>query len=258
MTYRLKNLPTLNVINLKECTDRKELTESEFKRLGVDNYKIHVYDRYEEGVSIPFEGDPDLISKCTKGVTSSHLLTIKWWYENTDEEYGIFLEDDVDFTPLEHWNFTLSEYIERCNDYDWGALQLGLVFEYPYDVWHEYPPMFPRRRTEWDHGLQVYVLKRKYAEILLEYYFGAFPGKLHFRMPLGSANAFENNVLCGFGDVITFPLFNHNVTDFRSKNIYCYNEQTPSAIYSYEYLTDWWDKKGSQKSLDDIFGDAKL
>jgi hypothetical protein len=31
-----------------------------------------------------------------------------------------------------------------------------------------------------------------------------------------------------------------------------------SAIYSYEFLKDWWEKKGSSKSLEEIFENAQL
>ena len=219
----------------------------------MEDLKVHSYDRYEEGVSIPFVGDPEIVEQTTKGVTSSHLLTIKWWYENTDEDYGLFFEDDLDYETVQHWNFTLEEYIERCNRYDWGALHMCNVFEYPYDYQNEYIPMIPRKRVPWDHGLQAYALKREYAKKLIEYYFPEDDGKIHYKMPLGSPITTENNILHGFGLVISFPLFNHNVTDFRSKNIYYYNEQASSAFYSYEFLKAWWEDKGQWLSLDGIF-----
>ena len=106
----------------------------------------------------------------------------------------------------------------------------------------------------WDHGLQCYALKREYAKKIIDYYFEN--GRIHYKMPLGAPPSFENNVMHGFGKVYSFPLFNQNVSDFRSKNIYYYNQQADSAIYSYEFLKDWWEKKGSQKSLDDIMGEA--
>lgn len=253
LTDKLQNIPTPNIINLKTCKDRKEWTESEFLRLGVSDIRVHSYDRYEEGISIPFFGDPNIVNQTTKGVTSSHLLTIKWWYENTDEDYGLFFEDDLDYQTVEHWNFTLEEYIDKCSEYDWGALHLCNVFEYPWDNRNEYIPMVPRRRELWDHGLQAYAIKRDYARKIVEYYFSDFEDKIHYRMPLGSAITTENNILHGFGLVISFPLFNHNVTDFRSKNIYYYNEQASSAFYSYEFLRDWWEKKGAWLSLEGIF-----
>jgi|TARA_B100001094_G_C18162355_1_gene790081 hypothetical protein len=220
---------------------------------------VHVYERYNKD-SIKFIGDPKLLEIMTKGVTSSHLLTIKWWYENTDEEIGLFFEDDVDFEPVKHWNFTLMEFIEGIKA-EWGALHLCNVFEYPYDKDTEYPPMMLRRRNLWDHGLQAYALKREYAKKIIDYYFIETENNsaiaIHYKMPLGAAPSFENNVMHGFGPVYTFPLFNQNVIDFRSKNIYYYNKQADSAIYSYEFLTDWWEKKGSQKSLDNIYEEAK-
>lgn len=252
---KLQQIPKPNVINLADCPDRKAYTESEFSKLGVDDVNMHVYQRYNKD-SIEFVGDPDLLKQMTPGVTSSHLLTIKWWYENTNEEYGLFFEDDVDFSAVEHWNFTLTEFIDSVKD-DWGALHLCNVFEYPYEHGTEYPPMVIRRRKLWDHGLQAYALTREYALKIIEYYFdGAKEGAIHYKMPLGAPPSFENNVLHGFGKVYTFPLFNQNVTDFRSKNIYYYNQQAQSAIYSYEFLKDWWDKKGGKKTLEMILGEA--
>lgn len=254
---KLKGIPKPNIINLKECTDRAQWTRDEFARLGIDDINIHSYDRYNEE-SIKFIGDPHVTEATTKGVTSSHMLTIKWWYENTDEEMGIFFEDDLDYKTVDHWNFTLLEFIERCNKWDWGALHLCNVFEYPYDVYNEYIPMVPRKRQLWDHGLQCYIMKREYAKKIVEYYFDDFgQGDIHYRMPLGSPVTTENNLLHGFGLVITMPLFNHNVMDFRSKNIYYYNEQASSAFYSYEFLKAWWEEKGSNFSLDDIFDNER-
>lgn len=256
---KLQNIPTPNIINLKECPDRKAYTESEFSKLGCSDIYVHVYERYNND-SIGFIGEPSLLEQMTKGVTSSHLLTIKWWYENTDEEIGLFFEDDVDFEPVKHWNFTLMEFIEGI-EAEWGALHLCNVFEYPYDKDTEYPPMMIRRRNLWDHGLQCYALKREYAKKIIDYYFIETENNqtlaIHYKMPLGAPPSFENNVMHGFGPVYTFPLFNQNVIDFRSKNIYYYNEQADSAIYSYEFLTDWWRKKGSQKSLTEIYEEAK-
>ena len=256
LTDKLHKIPTPNIINLIDCPDRKAYTEKEFVKLGCPNINVHVFERYDKNPSVKFVGDPQLLSIMTKGVTSSHLLTIKRWYENTSEDIGLFFEDDVDFEPVKYWNFTLMDFIEGI-EAEWGALHLCNVFEYPYDQEREYPLMAIRRRNLWDHGLQCYALKSLYAKKIIEYYFDDFGnGSIHYRMPLGAPPSFENNVLHGFGPVYTFPLFNQNVIDFRSKNIYYYNKQADSAIYSYEFLKDWWEKKGSQKSLDEIMGEA--
>lgn len=259
LTQKLEKIPTPNIINLIDCPDRKAYTEKEFEKLGVPRIFVHVYERYNKG-SIGFIGDEKLLEVMTKGVTSSHLLTIKWWYENTDEEIGLFFEDDVDFEPVKYWNFKLMDFINGI-EAEWEALHLCNVFEYPYDAQTEYPPMNIRRRQLWDHGLQCYALKREYAKKIIDYYFIETESNqtlaIHYRMPLGAPPSFENNVMHGFGPVYSFPLFNQNVTDFRSKNIYYYNKQADSAIYSYEFLKDWWEKKGSLKSLTEIYEEAK-
>lgn len=253
---KLQGMPIPNVINLKECTDRREYTISEFAKLGITDVNMHSYDRYESN-PVPFIGDPNLINVITPGVTSSHLLTIKWWLENTDEPTGIFFEDDVDFNTVQYWNFTLQEFIDRCGD-EWGALHLCNVFEYPYDSDNEYPAMVPRKRNLWDHGLQCYMLKREYAQKIVDYYFDRWEeGAIHIRMPLGAPPSFENNVMHGFGLAISFPLFNQNVYDFRSKNIYYYNDQAQSAIYSFEFIDSWWREKGSKMDLDEIFNNER-
>ena len=101
-------------------------------------------------------------------------------------------------------------------------------------------------------------MKREYAKKIIDYYFDDFgQGNINYRMPLGSPVTTENNLLHGFGLVITFPLFNHNVQDFRSKNIYYYNEQAKSAFYSYELLKEWWETKGAWLSLDQIFDNGR-
>lgn len=252
---KLKGMPIPNVINLKECTDRREYTAAEFAKLGINEVKFHIYDRYENN-PVPFTGEPNLIQVITPGVTSSHLLTIKSWLETTEEPVGIFFEDDVDFNTVQHWNFTLQEFIDRCGS-EWGALHLCNVFEYPYDSENEYPAMVPRKRNLWDHGLQCYMLKREYAQKIVDYYFPNDDGSIHIRMPLGAPPSFENNVMHGFGLVISFPLFNQNVMDFRSKNIYYYNQQARSAIYSFEFLDSWWREKGSKMDLEEIFNNER-
>jgi GR25 family glycosyltransferase involved in LPS biosynthesis len=253
---KLEGMPCPNIINLRECEDRREYTRKEFEKLGITNIKFHVYERYENS-NVKYVGDPKLIAETTRGVTSSHFLTIKRWFENTNEEMGIFFEDDVDFSLVEYWNFTFKQFVERCGN-KWGVLHLGTVFEYPFDSLNEYPPMIPRKRMLWDHGLQCYLMKREYAQKFIRFYFDQGDDTIHYRMPHGTPVSTENNILHGFGNVYTFPLFNHNVNDFKSKNIYNYNDQAKSAIYSYEYLKDWWSRLGSKYTLEDIFDKERV
>ena len=40
----------------------------------------------------------------------SHLKAIKHFYEETDDDYCMILEDDVDFSTVRYWNFTWQEF----------------------------------------------------------------------------------------------------------------------------------------------------
>ena len=241
---KLVGMPRPNIINLKECEDRREYIKESFQKYGIDDIKFHMYERYENS-DIKFGGDMNLVERTTKGVTSSHFLTIKWWYENTDEDVGIFFEDDVDLSTVEHWNFTFEQFINRMGT-KWGALQLCNVHE-------SYPVMIPRMREQHDHGLQCYMIKRKYAEKFVRYYWNKGDDTIYYRMPLGSGLSTENNVLWGFGRVYTFPLFNHNVQKFTSKNIFSPEEQADASIMSYHNIRAWWENKGRNFTLNDIF-----
>lgn len=253
---KLANIPVPNIINLKECRDRMKYMRDEFLKLGIEDIQFHQFDRYNDNTSIQFTGVQELIDITSKGVASSHLLAIKWWLENTCEPIGLFFEDDVDFKQVDQWNFTFNEFIARCGDL-WDALQLCVVCEYPYDSDNKLPQMIPRNRNYLDNGLQCYVLKREYAQKLVDFYFDQ--NTIHIRMPdgvplsAGGLPAVENNILGGFGNVITFPLFNHNITNFYSKNIYTPDALSTSSIHSYEYIKYWWDKNGSKMSLEEIF-----
>jgi len=247
---KLEGMPLPNIINLKECTDRASYMRSEFEKLGCSEMVLHQYERYENS-DIKAFCDPMIEPYwIDKGTTTSHLLTIKKWFETTDEDVGIFFEDDVDFSTAQHWNFTFGEFVERMGT-KWGALQLGLVHE-------AHPHMVPRKREQQDHGLQCYMLKRKYARKLLKFYFDQGDDTIHYRMPIGAALSLENAVLWGFDRVYTFPLFNHNVNQFKSNNIFSPNAQVDASVRSYHIIRAWWENEGRHLSLDDIFNNHKI
>lgn len=248
---KLEGMPVPNVINLREAKDRADHMRSEFERLGVTEIRIHQYERFEN-TDIEYIGHAGLISKMMmdgiptiKGIVSSHFLTIKWWYENTDEEVGIFFEDDLDFSTVQHWNFNFKEFIEKF-DSNWGALQLSIVHE-------GIPRMVPRKRQMEDHGMQCYMLTRKYAGKLVKYYFNQNSDKvIHYRMPLCARPSPENNILWGFGRVFIFPIFNHNVPKFETLSK-TKNSFSNVSLNSYNFIHTWWENQGRKLSLDEIF-----
>ena len=247
---KLKGMPVPNVINLYESEDRANYMTHQFDNLGCGVVSFHQYERYENSNVKAFCDEIIEPYWIDKGTTTSHLLTIKSWLENSNDDVGIFFEDDVDLSTVEYWNFTFEEFIERMGT-KWGALQLGLVHE-------SSPNMTPRKREQQDHGLQCYMLKRKYATKLVKFYFDQGDDTIDYRMPVGAALSLENAVLWGFDRVYTFPLFNHNVKQFTSKNIFNPDAQVDASVRSYHVIRSWWENTGRKLSLDEIFENNTL
>lgn len=243
---KLEGLPTPNIINLRECVDRKEYIINEFKKYGVDDVVVHTYDRWHENSDVKFIGNQQAIYDTPKGVTSSHLLTIKRWLETTDEEFGVFFEDDVDLSTINFWNFTFKEFIDRLGS-RWECFHMCGIFE-------SLVSLVPRMRESYDFGLQAYAMKRKYARKLVKYYFTEDdPKTINFRMPHGCPKSTENNVLGAFGTTYTFPLFNHNI-GFDSKNHHTtIGEQLPTAIYAAGIVKKLWEDDLRESDLEHVF-----
>lgn len=249
--YKLKGFPSCHVINLKESTDRKKYMEEQFSNLGITNYKIHSYPRIENS-DLVVKGDLDILKILPIGATTSHLLTIKWWYENTDEEMAAFFEDDCDFSLVEKWNFIFEDYIKE-HGVLWDGLQLCVMHE-------GWPVMYPRYRNGWDHGLQCYIVKRSYAKKIVDYYFEN-DKTIHFKTPrVPSLNESIKlkptieNIVYGLGWFHVHALFNHNVIKFPS-TVHDPKEKRLAevALHSYNYVNKWWENKGQHGNLKQLF-----
>lgn len=252
---KLRRFPSCHSINLIECTDRKEYMIGKFEELGVENYKIHSFER-PENTDLKFLGTKEVLYNLPIGTASSHLLAIKWWYENTDEEMAAFFEDDCDFSTIDHWNFVFEDFLKKMGPL-WDGLQLCVMHE-------GWPVMFPRRRNGFDHGLQCYIIKRHYAKKIIDFYF-LDDKTIHFRTtkhykledrhkPL---NATVENIVYGLGLFYIHPLFNHNIKELNSvvwsENNAKSDTSNAMAKKSYEYVKAWWENKGSKGTLEELF-----
>jgi hypothetical protein len=253
---KLVGFPSCYVVNLEECTDRAEYMAGEFDKLGITDYHIMSYPRIENS-DLKFKYSKEC-EKVPRGATSSHLLTIKHWYENTDEEMVAIFEDDCDFSQIEKWPFVFKDYIKRFGAL-WDCLQLCVMHE-------GWAIMYPRGRNNWDHGLQCYIVKRGYAKKLIDYYFED-DKTINFRLPniYAPANAEVahdfiaieqggtiENTIYGLGRTYIHPLFNHNVMKFPT-TIHTDAEPLMVAHQSYQYVNTWWERVGQHATLDQLF-----
>lgn len=251
MQSKLKGFPKCYVINLEESAERREYMLGEFAKFGIHDVTIRQFKRLSDPQNKTIiKHDGTFTNKFPFGTTSSHLLAIKWWYENTDEEMAAFFEDDVDFSTTEHWNFNWEDYVKKLG-HVWDGVQLCVMHE-------GWPVMYPRIRNGHDHGMQCYVIKRHYAKKLIDYYF-VNDNTIYFKAPYELKNtenkkygATVENIVYGLGIFYNHALFNHNVYKFRSV-VHDVPDQRSLAEHSYHYVKNWWEKTGRKGSLDDLF-----
>ena len=125
--YKLKNFGPLYYINLDGQPERDTAMQSMCKYWELNPTRISAFDGRNSSLNHILEGSHDIgISSGEVGCVTSHLKSIKQWYETTDTPYAIFAEDDVSFDTARFWKFTWDEFVEKL-PYDWDVVQLAII-----------------------------------------------------------------------------------------------------------------------------------
>ena len=114
--YKLKDFNPLYIINL-DGQPAVAVDEDQLDYAQVTNYeRISAFDGREDDLSEIISGRyPDAVSSGEVGCVTSHLKSIKHWYETTDTEYGIFMEDDCDFCSVIGIHFLGESSCQECH-----------------------------------------------------------------------------------------------------------------------------------------------
>lgn len=269
---KLNGIPNINCISLEESEDRRRNFVEQFKKYGVEN-KINFFISKKFGEVeevLEFEdGFEDKSCEGNKSIFVAHIKNIKNWYENTNEEYGLFCEDDLCLDPVEYWNFSWNDIIDNLPN-DWECVQLT----YTGDTFHEGLIRIHRRRWYF-WGIQAFLVKRSYAKKLLDayyredkiimkildkepYYYKGYDFFTDFhKYPYA-----ESLLLRGLGNVYTLPILAENVNfpaTFHLNNPDFYKEpQKPGHFESYGITMSWWKEKGYQKTIEDLTKMVKI
>lgn len=261
MIERMTGFPQCRVVNVKEAADRREYMAGEFAKLGITDYEIYQYERWENS-DVKVTGDQKVLDMLPLGATTSHLLTIKRWYEESDEDMVAIFEDDADFEVTKKWPFRFDQLLERFGPL-WDGIQLCVMHE-------GWAVMYPRHRNGFDHGLQCYIIKRHYAKKIIDYYF-TDDNTIHFKMPFiikqgppadgprsGTYERWEatiENTVFGLGYFYIYPIINHNVPKFQTIDPVRRSRKDLEHVAqrSYDYVNSWWERVGQHATLDQLF-----
>ena len=145
---------------------RKENMIERFNKLGIE---VTVTEGYNiEDLSSIVEDWSDHKYR-TWSQMESHLVNIKQFYE-TGDEYGIFCEDDIFISK--DFKQRINNIITDCSNLNLDIVLLGhLLYTHPKESWccKQYVENYYSYDNDlW--GAHCYLLTRKYARVLLDYY----------------------------------------------------------------------------------------
>jgi hypothetical protein len=253
---KLEDLPPVICITTNRSKDRLKNFINQCNLYNISNYSIYCFKSYSECNYIIYGQYIDKIQENSKGPVTSHIKALNIWYTNSDDEYVLVFEDDVDLTTINYWNFTWKNFFDFLPK-DWECIQLCSIRESFNDI-----PISFRSRLNSDWGCQAYLVKRSYVKKILDkYYIDKNTFKLeisnaHIKINLYESGIYdlypivENVLFEGIGDVYNFPLFvedikntNSNFIDYHSMPI------DEPHMYSYYYIMNWWKNNGKYFKL---------
>ena len=252
---KLKNFPSVNFISIEESEDRRKVLYQQFEKYGITDITPHIYKKYRDEDHKIIEGP--LVNHNGKGPVTSHLKAIKEWYENTDEPYTFFCEDDLSLDTVKYWNFTWDEFFNSLPE-NWNIVQVCLIREDMFIFFN--PEVKLRHRFLCDWSACAYLITRKHAENLIKNYYPDDCIHLEYK---GTDKEFRENEYSSFwfllpqvenmvyssfgGGNFVFPLFVENIFEPTWRN-----DETWINRKCRNEILEWWESKGSNKTLNDL------
>ena len=238
--YKLKDFGPLYIINLDGQPERWQWMKDQLDYWQVTNYeRISAFDGRDDDLSQIISGRyPEAVSSGEVGCVTSHLKSIKHWYETTDTEYGIFMEDDCDFCSVKHWPFSWREFMSRM-PYDWDCLQIAIIN--------------PRRlianihpRYVDDFSTACFVVNRRYAEKLMHFHCRGDKFKLDNGV---RPRAVADDLIYNAGRTYAIPLFLYKLELGSS-----IHPEHIDAIHkgNRESQFNWWMQEGVKYEIKDL------
>ena len=237
--FKLKGLPAIYWLNLDADENRRFYMEEQFKYWEITNHtRISGYDAREDDVSEHLKGRiPDNVSQPELGCCMSHLKAIKHFYEETDDEYCMILEDDVDFSTVRYWNFTWHEFVGLL-PYDWDCIQMTTITTG--DIHVKLHLKFIN-----DFSAAAYLISRHHAAKIMKHHVRGDKYKLDNGV---QPRAVSEDVVLESGKTFSIPLFLYNLqfgSTIHQEHIGVFH-QGPHAA-----LTNYWQQQGAAVDIRD-------
>lgn len=200
--YKLKGIPNIYWLNLDSDLDRRKYMEAQFQYWEIENHtRISGYDGRDDDVSVNIKGTfPENISQNELGCCLSHLKAIKHFYENTNDNYCLIVEDDVSFETVKYWNFTWNNFFSLL-PYDWDCVQLTTICTG--DIHVKLHLKFIN-----DFSAAIYLITRHHAAKIIKNHIRGNKYKLDNGI---KPRAVSEDTILESGKTYTIPLFLYNL-----------------------------------------------
>lgn len=237
--FKLKGVPPIYWLNLDSDENRRDYMESQFEYWEVKNHtRISGYDGREDDVSHYLKGKfPEMMTTNELGCCMSHLKAIKHFYEETDDDYCMILEDDVDFSTVKYWPFTWNEFAGLL-PYDWDCVQLTTIPTG--DIHVKLHLKFVN-----SFSAAVYLISRHHAAKIMKHHIRGDKYKLDNGV---KPRAVSEDLILESGKTYTIPLFLYNLSmgsTIHQEHIVVFH-QGPHAA-----LSNFWQQQGASVDIKD-------
>ena len=239
-TYKLNYIPPIYYVNLDDQTDRKKYVEDHFKYWGIENYtRISGYDGREDDLSDIIKGRyPERMTSGEVGCTTSHLKAIKHWYDTSDSQYALIMEDDIDLELVKFWNFSWNEVMANL-PYDWDVVQLAIICTGSIHV-------KLHRRFVNDFSTACYLINRHHAEKLIKFHVREDKYKLDNG---AKPRAVADDLIYNSGVTYAIPLFLYKLemgSSIHPEHVDAIHKGNRDGQYN------WWQQEGINFNIKDL------
>jgi len=235
--YKLQGLPHVYWLNLDADTQRRDYMESMFSYWEIENHtRISGFDGRVDDPSEFLKGKvPENVNSSELGCCMSHLKAVKHFYEETDDEYCLILEDDAVLDIARYWNFTWREFVGLL-PYDWDCIQLTTITTGDIHV---------RLHLKFinDFSAAAYLISRHHAAKLMKHHIRGDKYKLDQGV---KPRAVSEDTILETGKTYSIPLFLYNLnfsSTIHQEHITVFHQGPYNALLNY------WQQSGASVDI---------
>ena len=250
---KLDGFPHVYYFNMDDEVERREYMENQFQYYGIDYTrvssnrfdakKIHEWKDYVFDVSTIINDMQGTVPRVLANFVS-HIVFLKEWYQSSNEEYIVLMEDDYDLSLIDYWHFNW-KYLMSKLPFDWDSLQLGyehyekIYFSLDHKDYRSFnfgPTLINKKYV----GKIIDLLMTNNQVLLRPQFYYSHP----------SPQFSVDNTINHLGKNYTIPLITTNTNFFQKDNLFDVYKRHQTNRYIYHY---WWKNKRDNFTVDDFF-----